>query len=132
MLAALCVLGNELACQEKSVAKFVCLWLRHRLPFDFGVYARPRLLQPVDVTIGVSRGPAAALELFDRVWHCQGSPRGPPSFHELFGSTLTDLVGARIVLFCFSTSIYRSRRYKPAHRSLLPRCWLRRGPRSNY
>ena len=82
-----CVLGNEFARQEKSFAKFIFLWLRYRSTFDFGVDARPRFLQPVDVTIGISRGPAATLQLLSRVWHCQGSPDGPPSFHGLFGPT---------------------------------------------
>jgi hypothetical protein len=58
---------NKLARKEKSVF----LSLRHWSALDRGVYARPRLFQAVDITVGISSSPAVALQLLSRVWHGQ-------------------------------------------------------------
>jgi hypothetical protein len=60
---------NELARKEKSIAILSFLSLRQPYAFDLSVYACPRLFQTVDITVGVARNPAMALQLLDRVWH---------------------------------------------------------------
>jgi hypothetical protein len=60
---------NEFARKEKSVPIFVFLSLWHWSALDRSVYARPRLFQAVDITVGISNSPAMALHLLSRVWH---------------------------------------------------------------